>query len=115
MNWYIAKIVFQIISGEGNHTPQFDEQLRLINAGNERQAFEKASDIGLKSQERFINNHKQPVKWQFINVAEITLLNGLTDGTELYYTIQEPADAELYIKWANHKAALIGSSDHSFC
>jgi hypothetical protein len=115
MNWYIAKIVFRIISGEGNHTPQFDEQLRLINAENEKQAFEKAGKIGFENQDKFVNSQKQPVKWEFINVAEITRLNELTDGAELYYTIQEPADADLYIKWANHKAALIGVSDYSFC
>jgi hypothetical protein len=114
MNWYIAKMVFQVISGEGNHTPQFDEQLRLISAENKKQAFDKASKIGTDSQEQFINSSNQPVRWLFINVAEITELGELTDGAELYYTIQEPADADLYIKWANHKAALIGLSDHSF-
>ncbi|MEP7129294.1 MAG: DUF4288 domain-containing protein, partial [Chitinophagales bacterium] len=29
MNWYLAKIVFRIICGDGLHQPQFDEQLRL--------------------------------------------------------------------------------------
>ena len=46
MKWYLAKIVFQIICGEGMHTPQFDEQLRLIEAANEDLAFEKASTLG---------------------------------------------------------------------
>ena len=32
MNWYLAKIVYRIICGQGNHTAQFDEQLRLIQA-----------------------------------------------------------------------------------
>ena len=45
MNWYMAKIVFRIICGEGHHTPQFDEQLRLIGATNEEEAFEKAKAI----------------------------------------------------------------------
>ena len=30
MNWYLSKIIFRIICGEGRHTPQFDEHLRLI-------------------------------------------------------------------------------------
>ena len=115
MNWYIAKIVFRIISGEGNHAPQFDEQLRLINAEDEKHAFEKASLIGIQNQERFVNSQNQPVKWQFINVAELNQLNDLSDGTEIYYNIEEPADAELYIKWANHKASLIGLNHTSFC
>jgi hypothetical protein len=28
MRWFVAKIVYQIICGNGNHMPQFDEQLR---------------------------------------------------------------------------------------
>jgi hypothetical protein len=36
MNWYVAKLVFRVISGNGDHNAQFDEQLRLINADNER-------------------------------------------------------------------------------
>ena len=48
MNWYVAKIVFRIMSGDGNHHAQFDEQLRLISADDELQAFEKATAIGIK-------------------------------------------------------------------
>ena len=108
MNWYVAKLVFRVVSGDGNHQAQFDEQLRLINAGNERQAFEKASIIGQNNQDSFINNHDQTVKWQFIDVAEINPINTLTDGAELYYNIHETPDADLYIAWAHHKSALLG-------
>ena len=41
MKWYLAKIVFQIICGDGKHTAQFDEQLRLIAAADEDEAFGK--------------------------------------------------------------------------
>jgi hypothetical protein len=113
MNWYIAKIVFQIISGEGDHQPQFDEQLRLIGADDEHQALEKAYQAGMQNEDRFINNQKQIVKWQFVDVAEINLLSDLTDGAELYYSIYEPADADNYINWTHHKAALLGRADHT--
>lgn len=113
MNWYIAKIVFQIISGEGIHQPQFDEQLRLISADNEKQAFEKARTLGQQNQDRFTNYQKQTVKWEFIDVPELNQLNELTDGTELYYNIHEAQNAELYIRWAHHKSALI--ADGAFC
>ena len=86
----------------------FDEQLRLISAFDEQQAFEKASQIGLKNQDSFLNNRSQPVKWQFIDVAEINPINDLVDGTELYYQIHEAADADLYVAWAHHKSALLG-------
>jgi hypothetical protein len=108
MNWYVAKIVFRIISGDGNHHAQFDEQLRLINANDEQQAFEKATVIGINNQESFMNNQSQPVQWKFIDVAEINPLNDLSDGTELYYQIHEAPDPELYMAWAHHKSALLG-------
>lgn len=108
MNWYVAKIVFRIVSGDGHHHAQFDEQLRLISADDEQHAFEKASHIGLQNQDRFLNNQSQPVQWQFIDVAEINLINELTDGAELYYQIHEAPDADLYVAWAHHRSALLG-------
>jgi hypothetical protein len=109
MNWYVAKLVFRVISGEGDHIAQFDEQLRLVSAGDEQDAFKKAMLMGISNQDSFLNNKKQPVQWQFIDVAEINQINDLADGTELYYNIQEPADADLYIAWAHHRSALLGS------
>ena len=44
MSWYLTKIVYRIICGQGNHTAQFDEQLRLIEAGSSQEAFEKATE-----------------------------------------------------------------------
>ena len=108
MNWYVAKLVFRVISGDGNHNAQFDEQLRLINADSEYTAFEKASHIGRANQDSFLNNNKQTVQWQFIDVAELNHLGELKDGAELYYNIHETADADLYIAWAHHKSALLG-------
>jgi hypothetical protein len=110
MNWYVAKLVFRVISGDGNHQPQFDEQLRLINAEDEKTAFKKANLIGHNNQDSFLNNQKQTVQWQFIDVAEINRLNNLQDGTELYYQIHEAPDADLYIAWAHHKSALLGKN-----
>jgi len=108
MNWYVAKIVFRIVSGDGNHKAQFDEQLRLISAGDECKAFEKAYNIGCLNQDSFTNNRNEPVKWEFIDVAELNALDSLTDGAELYYQIHEAPDPDLYVAWAHHKSSLIG-------
>ena len=43
MNWYLSKIVYQIICDQGLHRPQFDEQLRLIYAEDDLHAFQSAS------------------------------------------------------------------------
>lgn len=107
MNWYVTKLIFRIISGDGNHPAQFDEQLRLIKADNEQAAFKKASSIGIDIQDSFTNAQKQMVRWQFVDVTEVNPINGLTDGAELHYQIHEAPDADLYIAWAHHKSALL--------
>ena len=107
MNWYLSKIVYRIICGDGNHTPQFDEQLRLIAAINEEEAFFKAREIGKEEEDCFKNTHQQNVIWQFINVAELYRLSQLIDGAELYSTIRESDNAEHYTEVVNMKAAHI--------
>ena len=104
MNWYLSKIIFQIICGEGQHTPQFDEQLRLISAANEEEAFAKAEAIGEREQDDFYNHEQQLVRWKFINVVELYRFSGLLDGAEMYSRIQETDDAEAYIDLANRRA-----------
>jgi Domain of unknown function (DUF4288) len=104
MNWYLSKIIFRIICGEGQHTPQFDEQLRLISATDEHQAFEKALSIGQNEQDKFYNHEQQLVQWKFVNVAELYRLSGLLDGAEMYSRIQETDDPEAYIDLANRRA-----------
>ncbi|HEV3412619.1 MAG TPA: DUF4288 domain-containing protein [Puia sp.] len=104
MHWYLSKIIFRIICGEGNHTPQFDEQLRLIAAQDEDEAFRKAHTLGEKEQDRFYNQDHQLVQWKFINVAELYRLSGLLDGAEMYSRIQETDDPEGYIDLANRRA-----------
>ena len=107
MNWYLSKIIFQIVCGEGHHTPQFDEQLRLIAAANEQQAFEKAVAIGQQEQDAFLNYENKPVQWKFINVAELYKFSGLLDGAEMYSRIQETDDPEAYIDGIHRRAAHI--------
>lgn len=107
MNWYMAKIVFRIVCGEGNHQPQFDEQLRLIAADSQQEANEKAQNIGLREQNGFLNQDKQWVNWQFIGVSELSWLGDLKDGAELYYSITEPANANEYISFVQEKASRI--------
>lgn len=109
MNWYLAKIVFRIICGDGDHMAQFDEQLRLIHATSKEEAFHKAQVTGHREQESFFNTKQQLVQWKFINVSEIYGLNTLIDGAELYSRIEERDDADSYINLVNKKAGFIVS------
>lgn len=107
MNWYFAKIVYRIICGDGNHTAQFDEQMRLVMADTKEEALQKSNYIGLQEEEVFYNNRQQLVQWKFINVAEIYALEELADGAEVYSQIRETDDAEAYCRFVHHKAAML--------
>jgi hypothetical protein len=109
MNWYLAKLSFQIICGEGNHTPQFDEQLRLITAEDEDEALTKARGIGRREQETFLNQREKLVQWKFIDVSELYRISELIDGAELYSRIEEPSSAHTYIELIHRKALHIES------
>lgn len=107
MNWYLTKMVFRIVCGDGNHRAQFDEQLRLITAGSREEAFHKAQLLGGREEEMFFNNSQQLVQWQFVSVSELYQLNELTDGAELYSRIEEQENAEAYMHVIHRKAEQI--------
>ena len=104
MNWYLSKLVYRIVCGEGKHLAQFDEQLRLIAAEDKEEAFRKAQSIGRNEEEVFYNSRQQIVKWEFVNISELYLLHELIDGAELYSRIEEKENADAYIYTVNQKA-----------
>ena len=106
MKWFLAKVVFRIICGEGLHTAQFDEQLRILNADNEQSAFRKACEIGCREEQQFLNVKQQLVQWKFMNVTELFRINDFTDGAEIYSRIYETDDGDAYTQLieANAKA-----------
>ena len=98
MNWYLTKLVFRIVCGDGDHTPQFDEQLRLVQAEDAFHAFQKAQRMGHKEQDSFYNAREKLVQWKFIDVSEIHTLEELADGAEVYSRINEEEDADIYTR-----------------
>lgn len=104
MNWYMAKLVYRIVCGEGKHTPQFDEQLRLIRAANQAAAFERAQELGFSNQHSFLNYKNEIVEWRFINVSELNQLSELADGVEMYSRVEEAEHAGRFIDTINRKA-----------
>jgi len=107
MKWYISKVVFKISAENTQHKPQFDEQLRLISADSEEEAFYKARTIGLGEEDSFLNDRQNTVKWEFINVAEIVPLINLEDGMEIYSHIHETDEARSYIHCIHQKAIFL--------
>lgn len=107
MEWYLAKLVYRIICGDGAHTAQFDEQLRLIYAEDELHAFNKAQLIGEREQDNFLNEAEHPVQWKFINITELHKLENLTDGAEVYSRIREEDNGEQYQRMIHVKAGYL--------
>lgn len=113
MKWYLVKLVYQIICGDGSHTPQFDEQLRIIRAEDDLHAFQKARRVGEKEQDSFLNAVQKPVKWKFIDVTEMNVLNEFVDCAEMYSRIKEEDDAEIFIQLVKLRAShLLQNSMH---
>jgi len=106
MNWYLAKLVYQFICGNGLHTPQFNEQLRLIVAEDALHAFYKARLIGERETIAIINDGL-PIKWKFIDVTAILPVDNLSDGAELWSCMNEDSNAELYIRNTQQQAAAL--------
>ncbi len=104
MNWYLAKLVFRIVCGDGTHTPQFDEQLRLLSATSTGEAYRKGCETGRRESETFHNDRRQLVQWQFINVSEVYRISELIDGAELYSRIEERDNGDAYVDIVNQKA-----------
>ena len=105
MNWYIAKVIFKITSGTGSTKSQFDEHLRLVRAMSFEEALLKARMLGISEEDSFINDRQQPMKWEFVNVAELIPLHELRDGVEVYSQIHETEEATSYIHSVHQKAA----------
>jgi hypothetical protein len=114
MNAYLAKLVFRIVCGNGNHTPQFDEQLRLVYAEDEREAIQTAKEIGRKEEQSFLNQKQNLVSWQFINIADLIMLENFAEGAEVFSVIKEPANAEVYIDYVHKKANSLSLSACNF-
>jgi hypothetical protein len=118
MNWYLAKLIFQVRSGEGTHTPQFDEQWRLIRADEVSWAYEKASVLGRLDESSFLNDRDELVAWTFIEVADIHLVGSLEDGAQLFSSTEEPMDANAYIaqlKMKSQKAIALARISEMKC
>lgn len=93
VKWYLAKIIFRIITREDDEMGLFEEKLRLIQSKDLYEALHCASSWGEKDASEFINDSGQKIAWEFIAVSELCLLPEFTDGIELNsYLYEMPAE-----------------------
>ncbi len=105
MKWYLAKFVYQVVSGNGSHVPQFDEQLRLIRADEFEWAREKANILGRLGECSFVNDKQESVRWKFVNVVDLCPITSMEDGAEIYSSTEEPKDVSDYLEMVQSKAS----------
>ncbi|MEO5911014.1 MAG: DUF4288 domain-containing protein [Pelobium sp.] len=103
MNWFVAKMIFQI-EGNDQTYPQFDEQLRLIDAINEELALEIAHQMGMMHQDEVQSSNQQILTWKFVAVTELQYIGDLEHGKEIHYRITEPEQTANYLEMVNEKA-----------
>ena len=115
MKWYLAKLVYQVTCGTGNHTPQFEEQLRIIQADDHLHAFHKARLIGEAEGMNTGEAKQAQVSWRFIDVVDLLPMILNMDGAEINSRVHEEANAEMYIRTAQQKARqLLQTGLHQF-
>jgi len=115
MNWYIAKLVYQVIYGEGLCESQFTEQLRLVEATDDVHAFTKAQLMGHREENTFYQETKALVQWKFIDVCELIVLDALADGVELASQITEQVNTKVYIKSIQRKSSQLLAESCTKC
>ncbi|MBL0356882.1 MAG: DUF4288 domain-containing protein [Chitinophagaceae bacterium] len=112
MNWYITKIVFQVIFAGRDQVAEFDEQLRVIAAHSKEEAFKKAQQLGISEEGSIVNiNNSRLIHWKFINVSTLYQLKELLDGAEICSSSYKPDCAATYIDMVHKKAAHIQNND----
>lgn len=97
MNWYLTKLVFRIYTSNDEQTLQFDEQFRLVKAESKAEALVKAKTIGREEEEEFENASKNTIKWEFIDVAQLSEMEELRDGMEVFSRTEEVEEPDGYL------------------
>ncbi|MFA9213439.1 MAG: DUF4288 domain-containing protein [Candidatus Methylacidiphilales bacterium] len=99
---FLAKLVFSITSA--NNSFHYDDQLRVVFANNKHEALMKAKILGIKDEENFMLESLTSVSWKFIDVMEITALEDLKDGMEIYSHTRENEPDNSYENYVSSAA-----------
>ena len=105
MQWYLTTLIYSIKQHNGNHTPKFNEQLRIIKAEDALHALIKARQLGHQQADAYLPSNK--TMYTFIDVDKIQPLRQVNDGAAIFDNISEPADATAFIKSTYLSAALL--------
>lgn len=97
MIWFLAKVVFHIITPKGQEQGQFEEVLIIVEARNKVEAFEKAAKRGRSDASEFVNSKGDKIHWEFVAVSQLQLLPEFTDGLMLDSHLEKIGAQEEFI------------------
>jgi len=107
MKWFLVRYIYEIVCGEGNYRPQFDEQLRLMFAIDCNEAFLKAELAADNFYPPFENCYGEMVTWKFICIADLHEIQTPEDGTEITSVMHEPIDVTAFLDQAEKRQAFL--------
>lgn len=114
MQKYLVKLMYNINIDNGNHTSQFDEQTRIIEAQTLEDAFYKARQLGKDNEELFLNDNGKLVHWKFIDVLDLYSLENRKDGEQLFSATHEDKDANSFIDYVKGKSMMVQACNLNF-
>jgi hypothetical protein len=103
MSYYLAKLCYEIICGDGSHTPQFEEQIRLLESVSRQEALVAAKEIGYQELLVWQYGNNTRVEWKFLGITELIRLPALAHGAELYQSHREIEYADGYRNFVKDK------------
>src|SRR3954464_15236501 len=114
MKQFLVKLVFKIEFHGGKSAPQFDEQMRLVEARSAEDAFHRARALGAKEQETFAHRSGEIISWKFIDVSEVYALESVRDGQQICSTTHITDDETGFVHYVRRKSMEIQAKSLTF-
>jgi len=85
--WYSARLLFEAeVEGEDSDDILCEESIYLVEADDDDDAEQKASEVGTQAQHEYANDKGQMVRWRFRRVLDVQELcePRIAHGTEVF-------------------------------
>ncbi|MEH3114146.1 DUF4288 domain-containing protein [Pedobacter terrae] len=112
MKWFAVNCIYQVICGDGKHSPQFNEQIRLIQAECIGKVLSKANLNAVHFNPSLNDCRGDKIVWKFLGVGGIAEVAELKDGVEVSSRIVEPRSVKLYLEKLAHRNKSLTNQTH---
>lgn len=82
--WFSARLIIRCTVGQEQKDDfLFDEQVRIIEAKDKEEAYEKALTLDKNEETRYKNSEGEMVEWSFEGLFDLEKIDKLEDGSEI--------------------------------